>query len=125
MADYWVIYQGQVGLVLRAQLEDADGPVDLSQFSSVTVTLAASASATPVVTNAACVIDVNQSTEVGETGKGWLSYTTNSTSGNLAVNNTGYVGSFKCMDGSTPHYFPKQKDGSRTYFRFIVHEALS
>lgn len=125
MASYWVIYRGQVGLVLRGQLEDADGPVDLSQFDSVSVTFAHNTVDTPVVIDAACVIDVNQSTEVGETGKGWLSYTTNSTSGNLAVNNTGYVGSFKCMDGSTPHYFPKQKDGSRTYFRFIVHEALS
>lgn len=131
MSNKWVINQGQVGAVRRSQLKDANGAVDLSLFDSVSVTITPSVSSTPVIIDAPCVIDVNQTTEVfsngrSVSGKGWLSYTFDVTTANIAINKTaGYIGSFKCLDGANPTYFPLQENEERDYFRLFVKDPLS
>src|SRR3954466_7407610 len=117
MSINWVIFQGQAGAVRRGQLSDGNGAVDLSVFSSVTMTVAKTETSTPVISNAACALDADQTAEVKDaygnsiSGKGWLSFTFNSTTAGIAINDEGYLGSFKCMDGSTPHYFPLKING--------------
>jgi hypothetical protein len=130
MSINWVIMQGQAGAIRRAQLRDDAGAVNLSLFDSVTMTIAKTKTSTPVILNAACTPDADQTTEVKDaygnsiSGKGWLSFTFNSTTAGIAMNDEGYLGSFKCMDGSTPHYFPLKINGERTYFRLVVHKPL-
>jgi hypothetical protein len=131
MSNKWVINQGQTGAVRRAQLKDASGAVDLSLFDSVSVTVSRSLSSTPVILDAPCTPDVNQTTEVfsngkSVSGKGWLSYTFDSTTANIAINKTtGYIGSFKCMDGANPTYFPLQENEERDFFKLFVKDPLS
>lgn len=131
MSNKWVINQGQVGAVRRAQLKDANGAVDLDLFDSVSVTISRSVNSTPVILDAPCTPDADQSVEVfsngrSVSGKGWLSYTFDSTTANIAVNKvSGYKGSYKCMDGVTPTYFPLQEDEEREFFKLFVKDPLS
>jgi hypothetical protein len=131
MSNKWVINQGQVGAVRRAQLKDANGAVNLSLFDSVSMTIARDLNTTPVILDAACTPDADQSVEVfsngkSVSGKGWLSYTFNSTTANIAVNKIpGYIGSYKCLIGGNPTYFPLQKNEERDFFRLFVKDPLS
>lgn len=118
-SNVWVMNVGELDKELRGQLKDADGAVALNAFVSVNVRVMRTRSGTALV-DSACVPDANQATEVGETGKGWLTFTTEATAAALAVRSAGYFANFKAMDGATPRYFPLNKRLEQTYFKFVV-----
>ena len=115
----WVIMQGQTGAVRTGTLSDASGAVDLSVFDSVHVIASRSTTAAPVI-DEAVTIAVNQVTNRGE-----FSYTFSVDAAAIPVNRTGYLLSFKCMDGATAFYFPLNRRSEQTYGKLVVQEPLS
>lgn len=124
MTNTWIWKTGQVGIARRGRLSDADGPVDLSSFDSVTVTFSRNAKSTPIISRAPCVPDVNQNEENALDGKGWFTFTTDAESGNIPVSSVGYVLEFECLQGDVPYYFPMNVDGEKTYGKLIIQRAL-
>lgn len=115
----WVMNFGELSKELRGQLRDASGAVDLDDFASVNVRVMRTRGGTALV-DVACVPDADQTVETGDTGKGWLTFTTEATAALLAVNSTGYFANFKAMDGATPRYFPLNRRLEQTYLKFVV-----
>lgn len=113
----WTITQGETGAVRTGTLSDADGPVDLSQYDSVNVIVARSATATPVI-NAAVTIDPDQ-----VTNKGDFSYTF--TAPDAAIAPRTYLLSFKAMDGANPVYYPLNRRSDQTYGKLVVVDPLA
>ena len=116
-SNVWTITQGETGAVRTGTLSDADGPVDLSRFDSVSVIAARSASATPVI-NELVTIDPDQ-----VTNKGQFSFTFSAL--NAAIAPRRYLLSFKCMDGASPVYFPLNRRLEQSYGSLIVVDPLA
>jgi hypothetical protein len=112
----WTIYQGETGAVRTGTLIDENGPVDLSQYTSVSVVVAVNAQTTPVI-NAAAVINPDQ-----ETNKGKLSFTF--LEAHAAIAPRTYLLLFKCVSGGVPTYYPLSRDLRQTYGRLVVQNAL-
>ena len=99
----YILKRGEVGTRLNFTLKDADGAVNLTGWT-VTVTARRGANA-PVIDNAACTLEANQTT----TGKGKAYYSFTSTTANVAVGS--YDLEFKGVaPGNVVHYFPKSRD---------------
>lgn len=99
----YILKRGEVGTRLNFTLKDADGAINLTGWT-VTVTARRGANA-PVIDNAACTLEANQTT----TGKGKAYYTFTSTTANVAVGS--YDLEFKGVaPGNVVHYFPKSRD---------------
>src|SRR5580765_6772450 len=123
MNDYWIWKKGQVGITRRGYLSDANGRVNLNIYDTVKVTVRRTPHAVPVIDRASCVPDANQNEENALNGKGWLTFTTDSNSGNIPVH-TGYLLEFECMRGAITDYYPMKEDNTRTYGRLVVQKPL-
>lgn len=122
----WIWRKGQVGIVRRGMLSDANGRVNLDDFDSVEVTARRSVTSAPVIDRVACVPDANQTQENASDGKGWFTFTTDIYTANIPVNAVGgYLLEFVCMIGTVPYYFPMNADSTRTYNKLIVQRPLS
>lgn len=115
MITEYILKRGEVGSLLEFTLKDANGAVNLNEWT-VTVT-ARKGSSAPVIDDEACTLAGSQAT----TGKGKGSYAFTSTTANIPVGT--YDLEFK---GVTPanavYYFPKSKD--EKYARLIVIDSL-
>jgi hypothetical protein len=129
---YWVWKTNEAGQTRRGRLLDASGPVDLSQFDSVSVVIKRKSTDTVRLVNETVVIDANQNDNTGTTaaalaatnGCGWFTYTISSTAAGLTVQTPAYIVEFPCVDGLITHNFPKDKNGNQTYGQVYVQRPL-
>lgn len=124
----WTWMEGQTGKVMRGQLLDDTGAVDLDQFDAVSVQVAGK-TGEALLLDAECTPDPDQTEEVIEgglsvSGKGWLTYTTDPESAAIPYRGAPYLLSFKAMDGTDPSYFPMNRRRERTYGRLVVQAPL-
>ena len=124
----WVMTEGQTGKVLRGQLRDASGAVDLDAFDSVKFQVARTESSGLLV-NHNITPDADQTTETfsgGESvsGKGWFSFTTEATAAALPKRTGGYLVNFKALSGSNQYYFPQSRDARNTFGKLVVQDPL-
>lgn len=124
----WTWMEGQTGKLMRGQLLDDTGAVDLDQFDGINVQVSPKVGQT-LLLDAECTPDADQTEEVLEngisvSGKGWLTYTTDATSAAIPSREASYLLSFKAMDGVDPSYFPMNRRRERTYGRLVVQEPL-
>lgn len=115
----WRIKQGEVGKVLEGVLSDEDGAVDLTGWT-VTVTASPSVGGTPVIDDAACTIDANQTAN-----KGKVTLTLDSTTANIAPSENGYYLEFSgTAPGGAVYKFPNRKAADASYGRLVVRKSL-
>lgn len=125
----WVMAEGQEGKVLRGQLRDADGAVDLDGFDAAPKAQVALSKGSALLVDLAVTPDADQTTEVFEgsnsvAGKGWFELVTETTMAELATRSAGYLLSFKALNAGDPVYFPLSRFEKRTYGKLIVQEPL-
>ena len=123
------MYEGQTGKVLRGQLRDSNGAVDLDGFASPPKVQVALSPSSVLLVDLAVTPDADQSAEVFEdgrsiSGKGWFEVVTESTFAALPQRSEGYLLFFKGMNGSEPVYFPLSRNHARTFGRLIVQDPL-
>lgn len=119
MGMYWRIKQGEVGKVLTGVLSDEDGELNLTGWT-VTVTASPSVGGTPVIDDAACTVDPDQSANRGK-----VSLTLNSTTANIAANENGYLIEFTGVTpGGAVIRFPNRKSAEQSYGRLVVRKSL-
>lgn len=99
MAEEYVLKKGEVGTIMEFTLKDADGAVNLNGW---TVTMSVKkGSASPVIDEAACSVDANQTTNKGKGTYEWTNVTANIDAGK-------YNMEFKAVNpGGDVYYFPK------------------
>jgi hypothetical protein len=108
-------------------IEDTDpdtGSRRLVDLTGMTVKFTAKKGSSVPVNLADCDLAANQTT----TGKGECSYTFDATTTDLpaAPIESPYKWELQVMQGGgAPQYFPKNKDGSRTYGKLVVQEPLA
>lgn len=123
-SDFWVWFEGQEGIERRACYLSGSDRVNLDQFDEIRVHIAAKAN-TALLVDVAIVPDADQVSEVSETeGKGWATYTVESTGAAIAAKSTDYLVSLIGMTGDVPEYFPTRRDGTRTFGKLRVHDPL-
>jgi hypothetical protein len=112
----FTLKQGEVGKVIRFTLSDADGAVDLTNYT-VTMTLK-KGSAAAVVDEAS----VTKETQSGAT-LGKCHHTFDATTADLTPGI--YKGELKLTSGSNVLYWPVDEKEKRTYFTVEVQKPLS
>lgn len=115
----WRIKRGEVGKVLTAVLSDDNGEIDLTGWT-ITVTASQSVGGAPIIDEAACDIDADQSAN-----KGKVTLTLDSTTANIAANENGY---FLEFSGTSPagavYKFPNRQSVEQSYGRLVVRKSL-
>lgn len=115
----WRFKQGEVGKVLAGVLSDEGGPVDLTGWT-VTVSASNSVGGTPVINDAACTIDPDQTANTGK-----VTLTLNSTTANIAASENGYYLEFSgTAPGGAIYKFPNRKSAEASYARLVVRKSL-
>ena len=125
----WTMMEGQTGKVLRGQLRDLNGAVDLDGFASPPKVQVALSPASLLLVDLPVTPDADQEAEVYEggrsvSGKGWFEVVTEETFADLPQRSEGYLLSFKGMNGSEAVYFPLNRNHAQTYGRLIVQDPL-
>lgn len=115
----WRFKQGEVGKVLTGVLSDEDGPVNLTGWT-VTATASSSVGGTPVIDDAACTVDPDQTANTGK-----VTLTLNSTTANIAASENGYYLEFSgTAPGGAVIKFPNRKSADASYGRLVVRKSL-
>lgn len=97
-------------------IKAAGQEVDLSG-KTVTMTVRKDLKTDPIIDDAACTPDADQSTNKGKCSYLWAEPATSKSAGT-------YLVEFKVTDGVEINFFPTDENGNRTYGKLIIQESL-